>query len=160
MHRNPALRLLVLPAVVLTLCLTSAAQSHGNSPLTNADLERMVKAGLSESTILRVMQVSETNFSSTPNALVELKHHHVPDSIIDAVLAPRSGALSNQFEAQPISNGGIEPGWPGTHKLPNVDAALRLNANTTAKLAVRQNHIKLERSGVPLFSLSWKDNGK
>lgn len=160
MHRNLARQLAALAALVFALCLSSFAQSPSNGPLTNADLERMVKAGLSESTILRVMQVSKTNFSTSPDALIDLKHHRVPDRIVDALLDAQSGAAATQFASTGPVPTALEPHMPGAHQLPNVDAALRLNANTTAKLAVRQNHIKLERSGVPLFSLSWKENGR
>jgi hypothetical protein len=157
MHCKRVFQLVVLLAGVLTLSVSSFGQSQKDGPLTNADLERMVKAGISENTILRVIQVSETNFATNPNALIELKHHHVSDRIIDALLDTRSGTIPNPSESQPSNSIAVEPRMSGTHQLPNFDAAVRLNAKTTAKVAVRQNHIKVERSGVPLFSLSWKE---
>jgi hypothetical protein len=159
MHRTRVSQLAVLLAVV-TLSLTCFAQSQNDGPITNADLERMVKAGLSETTILRVMQVSPTNFATSANALIDLKHHHVSDAIINALLDNRGGAVASPFESQASSPVDIfGPHMPGTHQLPNLDAALRLNSNTTAKVSVRQNRIKVERSGVPLFSLTWKEQG-
>ena len=148
---------IALLALVLTLSAPSQGQGQTDSPLTNADLVRMVKAGIPEGTILRVMQVSETNFATSANALIELKHHHVPDRIIDAVVDTRGGAIGNQFEAPTSHPIAVESQAPSPHHLPNFDAAVRFNAKTNAKIAVRQNHIKVERSGVPLFSLSWKE---
>jgi hypothetical protein len=149
-------QLLVL--LVLTISIPCLAQASKDGPLTNADLVRLVRAGVSESTILRAMQVSETNFTTTANALIDLKHHHVPDSVIDALLDTQTGARGGQ--AGPLTSDSTdgEPGMPGANRLPDFDAALRLNAKTNAKIAVRQNHIKVESSGHPLFSVSWKEN--
>jgi hypothetical protein len=148
-----------LLAVILVIAIPSLAQSPKDGPLTNADLVRLVKAGIPENTILRVMQVSETSFTTNVNALIELKHHHVPDRVIDALLDSRGGGAGNQTEpaADLISTAG--PLTAGTHRLPNFDAAVRFNGKSNAKIAVRQNHIKVENAGHPLFTLSWKENG-
>jgi len=157
MRRTRAFELVVLLALVVTMSVSSPGQNANDTTLTNADLMRMVKAGLPEGTILQVMQMSETNFATSANALIELKHHHVPDSIIDAVLDTRSGAIGNQAERPASHSLAAEPRTASVHQLPNFDAAVRFNANTNAKIAVRKNRIKVERSGVPLFSLSWKE---
>ena len=34
---------------------------------------------------------------------------------------------------------------------------MKFNATTNGKLSMSHNQIKVERSGVPLFSLKWKD---
>jgi len=150
--------LVILLILILTIPLTSLGQGPADSPLTNADVMRMVKAGIPEATILRLMQVSETSFTTSANALIELKHHHVPDSVINALLDTRSAAIGNQTEALASDSVAVEPRTPGVQRLPNFDAAVRFNAKTNAKIAVRQNHIKVESSGHPLFSLSWKEN--
>jgi hypothetical protein len=150
----------VLLTLALAICVPSFGQNPKDTPLTNADLVRLVKAGVSENTILRVMQVSETNFTTSANALIELKHHHVPDRIIDAMLDTGSGAsraFGNQTE--PLTSDlsrAVQPRQLSVKHLPNIDAAVRLNGKTEAKVAVRQNHINVESGGHPLFSATWK----
>lgn len=156
MQRTRVSEVLVLLALVLAISIPLLAQSP-DSPLTNADLERMVKAGLSPDTILRVMQVSETNFTATPKALIELKRHHVPDRVIDAVLDTRSGAIGYQAEPLPSnSSRAVQPHSLSAKHMPNIDATVRVNGKTDAKIAVRQNHINVESGGHPLFSATWK----
>jgi hypothetical protein len=150
---------LVLLALILAISIPSLAQNPQNAPLTNADLVRLVKAGISESTIVRVMQVSETNFTTSADALIELKHHHVPDRVIDAMFDSGAGAgraIGNQTEPLTYSSRAAEPRPLGPKHLPNIDAAVRLNGKTEAKVAVRQNHINVESGGHPLFSATWK----
>jgi hypothetical protein len=161
MPRPGISEVLLLLALILTISIPSLGQSPKDAPLTNADLVRLVKAGVSENTILRVMQVSETNFTTSASALIELKHHHVPDRVIDALLDTRGGtggAIRNRAEPTTPDLTGTEPLRPGAHRLPNFDATVRIKGKTNAKIAVRQNHINVENAGHPLFSLSWKVN--
>ncbi len=157
MRRTRVFEVLALLALVLAISIPSFGQSPTNSPLTNADIERMVKAGLSQDTILRVMQVSETNFTTSPNALIDLKHHHVPDRVIDAVLDTRPGAIG--YPAEPLtsnSSRAVQPHLLNAKHLPNINATVRVNGKTDAKVSVRQNHITVESGGHPLFSATWK----
>jgi hypothetical protein len=160
MRRTAISEVLILLALALTISIPSQGQSPKDSPLTNADLVRLVKAGVSENTILRVMQVSETNFTTSADALIELKQHHVPDKVIDAMLDTRSGinrAIGNQTEPLTSDSSRAVQARPlGAKHLPNIDAAVRLNGKTEAKVAVRQNHINVESGGHPLFSATWK----
>ncbi len=67
-------RLLQL-TVLLTflLALPLLAQAPTDNVLTNADIVKMMKAGLPESIILREIQMSNTDFATSPAALIELK---------------------------------------------------------------------------------------
>jgi hypothetical protein len=158
MQRARVFEVAVLLAVILTISIPSLAQSPKDTPLTNADIVRLVKAGVSENTILRVMRVSETNFTTSANALIELKRHHVPDRIIDALLDTRtSRAIPNQTEPLTSdSSRAVQPRPLSAKHLPNIDAAVRLNGKTEAKVAVRQNHINVDSGGHPLFSATTK----
>ena len=62
-------------------------------PLTNADVIRMVKAGVPESTIVPAVQSSPTKFNLSPDALVELTRAGVTQKIMDAMMARGSGAF-------------------------------------------------------------------
>jgi hypothetical protein len=147
----------ILLALLLSLPASSLAQAPTDNTLTNTDIVKMVKAGIPESIILHEIQMSETNFVTNANALIELKKQHVPDGVLDAILDSRSATRGRQAEplAAPMVAG--QSAAPHLHQLPIFDAAVRLDSKTTAKVSVSKNHIKVERSGVPLFSLKWKE---
>ena len=151
-------QVLVLLVLVLTLSISSLGQTSKDSPLTNADLVHLVKAGIPESTILRLMQIAETNFTTNANALIDLKHHHVPDRVIEALFDSQRSGTGNQTEPLTDLTSTAGPNGRAAHRLPNFDAAVKLNGKANAKIAVRQNHIKVENGGHPVFSVSWKVN--
>ena len=65
------LQLAFLLAFLLALPLL--AQAPTDNVLTNADIVKMMKAGVPESIILREIQMSNTDFATSPAALIELK---------------------------------------------------------------------------------------
>ena len=142
---------------LLILRVAGFAQSYTPVPLTNSDIEKMVKAHVPDGVILRTIQVSQPNFVLTPDALVNLKHHHVPDSVLGAMVNSQSG-----MQMQPVQPLVTYPAThgSGTHiqQLPNIDAAIRLDDKSVGKVQVRKNEIKVEKAGVPLFSVKWKVN--
>jgi hypothetical protein len=151
------LQLILLLAVSLALPAASLAQAPTDNTLTNADIVRMVQAGIPESIILREIQMSETSFVTSANALIELKKQHVPDAILGAILDSRSGTIGRQSEPLTAPVIAAQSAAPHPPRLPTFDAAVRLDSKTTGKISVRQNQIRVERSGVPLFSLKWKE---
>jgi hypothetical protein len=157
MHCVRRLQLTLLLAVSLALPISSLAQAPTGNTLTNADIVRMVKAGIPEDIIVREIQMSETNFVTNPNALIELKKQHVPDRVLGAILNSRGGTGRPQAEALTAPMVYVQAAGPHPHHLPTFDAAVRLDSKSTAKVSVGDNQIKVERSGVPLFSLKWKD---
>jgi hypothetical protein len=58
------------------------------APLTNEDVVKMSKAGLSAETIIAKIRTSETKFATDTEALVALAKEGVPDTVIRAMLAP------------------------------------------------------------------------
>jgi hypothetical protein len=76
--------------LIFVVCLffvtsTVTAQKAKNT-MTNADVVEMVKAGLSESTIVLAIQQSEPNFDTSTKALIELSKQSVSQKIMDAML--------------------------------------------------------------------------
>ncbi|MHC4914644.1 MAG: HEAT repeat domain-containing protein [Planctomycetota bacterium] len=70
--------------LVLTgLLLSAGARAE---TLTNEDIMDMVKAGLSETVVVKKIKTSECNFDVSAKKLVELKKADVPESIIDLML--------------------------------------------------------------------------
>jgi hypothetical protein len=117
----------------------------------------MLKAGIPESIIIRKIQMSETNFHTGASALIELKKQGASENVLGAVLDTRS-AISNY--APTPSMGPYTSPSPSqrANHLPSFEADLRLNSNKHEKISMGQNRIKLVQSGVPLFSLQWKEN--
>ncbi len=58
-------------------------------PLTNDDVVKMFGAGLTESTIVQVIQKVPANFDTSPDALIKLKEQGVTAKIIEAMVASR-----------------------------------------------------------------------
>jgi hypothetical protein len=72
----------LLALVVTTGLLAQSAKK----PLTNTDVLDMVHAGLADSTIVLAIKNSETNFDTSPQALIALKKSGVTQSVMDAML--------------------------------------------------------------------------
>ena len=73
------------------LVLPVLAQAPTDQALTNADIVRMMKAGMPESIILREIRMSNTDFAISPAALIELKKQGASERILGAVLDSRMG---------------------------------------------------------------------
>lgn len=65
---------------------TGGAPKVEKKPMANADIINMVKAGLTENTIVLDIQLSPTAFDTSPNALIELKSQGVSQGILDVML--------------------------------------------------------------------------
>jgi hypothetical protein len=72
--------------VVLFLSAPNQLDAQEKKPLTNADVVLMVKAKLSESTVVAAIQRSPSNFDISPPALIELKEQGVSPKIMEAML--------------------------------------------------------------------------
>jgi hypothetical protein len=84
------------------------AQKPERRPLTNADVVSMVKAGLDESTIVLAIQRGRTDFDTSPEALVSLKHEGATQKILDAMLsAGTETALPPKLTAQQAAEGPV-----------------------------------------------------
>jgi hypothetical protein len=147
-----------LLAVVLALVIPSLAQDQPERPLTNSDVVKMVNAGIPEAVIVRDIEVSGTNFVTSTDALINLKQHHVPDSVLGAMVDSRAGVRMHDAGPPSIAYAAPQSASHPHYQLPNVDATLRLDSKTTGKLQVRKNEFKVEKAGVPLFSVKWKEN--
>jgi hypothetical protein len=152
-------RLLQLTFLVLLLAVPDpfSAQSANNNVLTNADVVRMVHAGLPESIIVREIQMSRTNFVTSAAALIELKNQGASERVLGAVLDSQVGANRSESEPMEARHSSPQPAATGPHHMPAFQADLRVNSTVQGKLSMKHNEIKVERSGVPVFSLKWKE---
>lgn len=98
--RKLAVGLFVLLCAVLFVPQTQvpqaqAQQTQPSSPqkkslLTNAEIVKMVKAGLDESTILKVIAASDSDFDVSVDGLLALKEAGVSSAVMDAMLAAKT----------------------------------------------------------------------
>lgn len=139
------------------LCLAQASTDNG---LTNADIIRMMKAGISENIIVREIQMSKTDLVTGAAALIELKKHGASESILGAVLDSRGRTSNFVAEVPTRSYLPQQLAAPQSRHLPSFEADVRLKSTKHEKISMGQNHIKLEQSGVPVFTLKWKENSQ
>lgn len=80
-----------LPRFVLSICLlflliSAVLAQSSPKPLTNADITKMIVAGLPESTIVQVIHKGPTAFDTSPDALIVLKQQGAGPKIMEAML--------------------------------------------------------------------------
>jgi hypothetical protein len=147
-----------LIATLAALAVPTLAQLPAAGRMSNSDVVKMVNAGIPESVIVREIQMSEPNFNATPDGLISLKHQDVPDGVLAAIVDSQGGARMMQAETPGVVYAAGPSSARHSHPLPNVDAAFRIDSKTTGKVQIRANQIKVEKAGVPLFSVKWKEN--
>ena len=76
-------------------------------PLTNDDVTRMFGAGLTETTIVQVIQKGPSNFDISPDALIKLKQQGVTAQIIEAMVATRTTPNSSTPTETGINRKGV-----------------------------------------------------
>jgi hypothetical protein len=87
------------------------AQQAPKAPLTNADVVKMVKAGLSESVVVSTIQANPGNYDISPDGLIALKNAGVTPNEMNALVAVASGA-SPAPGAAPNANTASAPPAP------------------------------------------------
>ena len=107
--RRPRRRSATLLLIAGILFLETAAQ---NKPLTNADVTRMIDAGLATDLIVTMIESSQSDFVTDVESILQLKARKVPDEVIRAMLKkkeasdqPQQHAGNDTASADPISEG-------------------------------------------------------
>ncbi len=70
----------------------AAVVAAAEQPLTNTDIVKLVKAGVSADVIVAKIQASETAFATDTDSLVALANEKVPNSVIQAMMARTAAA--------------------------------------------------------------------
>lgn len=83
---------LVLLFTGLTVSAGAAQTPPNSTPLTNASIVKLVRAGFKERTIISIIAASPPNFDLSPDRMIELKHSGVSEKIILQMLARQEGA--------------------------------------------------------------------
>jgi hypothetical protein len=129
---------------ILTIAVISMAfigqLSAQRKPVTNDDVINMVIGGLSENTILAVIQTSPASFDTSVSALIALKKAGVSQNVIDAVVrAPAS---------KPASSSGSPPAAPPVPAASGMPSVVFLPPNTpaVAQTINRPTSLQLEKT--------------
>ena len=73
--------------IAIFLILTALPAQQNAAPLTNADVMKMVKAGLAETTIVAAIAANDTQFDLSSTGLQSLNQAGVSSKVIRAMLA-------------------------------------------------------------------------
>ena len=75
---------LVLLAVVALVnsSVSHAQQNQSNTPLNNAAVVKLAKAGFKDKTIISIISARLPNFDLSPERMIELKHNGVSEKVI------------------------------------------------------------------------------
>ena len=77
--------------VLLVAAITSLGWSQAQKSLTNKDVADMLKQGMNEALIVKVIQASDSNFDVSTGAVTQLKADGATQGIIDAMLQAQAG---------------------------------------------------------------------
>ena len=96
MSNSQSLRMPLIASALLALtCLIYApsvsAQQH--SPLTNAAVVKLVRAGFKEKTVIAIIRTRTNRFNLEPDRLIDLKRSGVSENVILAMLSQNDAAF-------------------------------------------------------------------
>lgn len=110
-------RIFVVPVAALLLFSgIAAAQQPKPKTYTNADVLKMAKAGLDDSTIVLAIQQHPAQYDTSADALVDLKTQGVSQAVINAMLT------AGKRTAPAADAGGGTAGAPGNGKWHKVES--------------------------------------
>jgi hypothetical protein len=80
---------LIASALLALVCLThvSSVSAQQHSPLTNASVVRLVRAGFKEKTVIAIIRTRANRFNLEPDRLIDLKRSGVSENVILAMLS-------------------------------------------------------------------------
>lgn len=89
---------------------TGGNPAAAGAGMTNADVLKLVRAGLSDAIVIQtIRQAPVTQFDTSTDALVQLKSSGLSDAVIAAILAPRAQAAAPAAAAPIMTPGGDAP---------------------------------------------------
>lgn len=87
---------ILLLIVCLAAVAVASAQQSSETPLTNAAVVKLVRAGFKEKTVIAIVNNRPNRFNLEPDKLIELKRNGVSENIILAMLAQDDGFLMGE----------------------------------------------------------------
>jgi outer membrane lipoprotein SlyB len=86
--------------ILLALALIAPLAANA-APMSNDDVIKMVKGGLSEATVLQAIDAAEPAFDTSPDGLVKLKQGGVSDKVIQHIMQRKGAAPAAAAPACP-----------------------------------------------------------
>lgn len=90
--------------VVLVAAISALGWSQGQKSLTNKDVTDMVKQGMNEALIVKVIQASDSNFDVSPGGVTQLKADGATQGIIDAMVQAQANKNNSAASATPAAS--------------------------------------------------------
>ena len=81
-------------AIAFIILLASVAMAQSPSPMTNAGVIKLVRAGFKEKTVISIIHSRPNRFDLEPDRLIELKRNGVSENIILAMLSQGDGVFA------------------------------------------------------------------
>lgn len=80
---------LIASALLVLVCLAhvSSVSAQQHSPLTNASVVKLVRAGFKEKTVIAIIRTRTNRFNLEPDRLIDLKRSGVSENVILAMLS-------------------------------------------------------------------------
>jgi len=100
------------PVIAAAFVLLAAGLSLRGAPVANADIAKLLDAGISEQVILQTIAVSQPSFDLSPDALIALKNKGATPAILSAMLSTAEGASATTAPA---------PSQPADATAPSAD---------------------------------------
>ena len=126
------------------------------SALTNADVVKLVQVGLSAETIEAKIAVSEAEFDTSPDALVEIAKAGVPDRVVRVMIEKEAAPAAEKDATQPTAQASVtSPQAPSTRR---YDVAVHTPSNARcegAELRVDGRGVSSTRCRGLDFQLTW-----
>jgi hypothetical protein len=84
--KSVLIKSIVIAAICFTACVDISAQQLADSPLTNASVVKLVRAGFKDKTVIAIIHSRPGRFDLDTDKLIELKRNGVSENIILAML--------------------------------------------------------------------------
>ncbi len=135
--------------MVLVIFTATLAWAQDHSALTNKDVMDMVKKGLNESVIVKIIQASDTNFDTSPDAMTQMQSGGASVKVMDAML--KAGANKKKAAATALPPASptpmsTTPADPNTGKVllkEGTEVPLKFTTDVSSRYATPGDKVEL-----------------
>ena len=125
--------------------VSQSPQNDNNTPLTNAAVVKLSKAGFKEKTIISIIMARLPNFDLSPDRMIELKRNGVTEKVIVAMLARQEGSdlPDDSWTDDTFFSGNQDPKSSGSSSDPNGAGTTNIFGNSSGS----KSHVKTRGNG-------------
>ena len=109
-------------AAFFFLAVLFSAAAQDNKALTNKDVLDMVKQGLNDAVIVKVIQASDTKFDTSPEAMTKMQGAGASVKVMDAMLKAEAGKKKAAASPAPVAPANPAPPPTETKAAPDANA--------------------------------------